>query len=170
MKYFHKFINDFNFKRVKFEINAKEIYRRESSRLQVIAMSSVNDIALCFSSINASFLTFVSGFKSMIQYFSEQEELLEKQIDILLSDLSQETTRRSLNRKRVWVKDKNLGFWEKICVDMTGHDFRENFRVNRTTFKQILDLVGDKIKTQDTQLRKAIATDKKLAIALKVNL
>ena len=51
---------------------------------------------------------------------------------------------------------------------MTEKMFKENMRVDRKTFNYILSVVGPDMVTQDTYMRKALAVDKKLAMALTV--
>ena len=49
---------------------------------------------------------------------------------------------------------------------MTDKQFKDNFRIHRATFKQILENVEPYLKKQDTKLRRSIPADKRLACAL----
>lgn len=64
---------------------------------------------------------------------------------------------------------KNPGFWEEVVPTLTDKQFKDHFRVNRSTFNTILSYVKEHMQTLDTNFKQAVAVDKKVAIALTVS-
>lgn len=72
----------------------------------------------------------------------------------------------NVSTRAMWSYPKSSDWWSSIVPNMTEKQFKENFRVQRSTFKQILDQVEPFLRRQDTLLRSAIPTDKRVACAL----
>ena len=66
----------------------------------------------------------------------------------------------------MWAYSKSGSWWLQIVPDMNDKQFKDNFRIQRSTFKAILDQVDPYLKKQDTTLRSAISAEKRLACAL----
>lgn len=79
----------------------------------------------------------------------------------MLSDQS-----NSAGPKATWSYPKSGDWWSSIVRDMTDKQFKDNFRVQRSTVQQILDQVGPHLQRQDTTFRPAIPIDKRIACAL----
>lgn len=76
-----------------------------------------------------------------------------------------DTTRNDSTRS-IWSYSKSGYWWSDIVPSMTDKQFKDNFRIHRATFKQILENVEPYLKKQDTKLRRSIPADKRLACAL----
>ncbi|CAF0853809.1 unnamed protein product [Rotaria sordida] len=68
--------------------------------------------------------------------------------------------------RTIWSYSKSGYWWSNIVPMMNDKQFKNNFRIQRSTFKEILDQVGPYLKKKDTVLRPAIPVDKRLACAL----
>ncbi|CAF1234105.1 unnamed protein product [Adineta ricciae] len=75
---------------------------------------------------------------------------------------------QSLNthRRAVWSYPKSGEWWSDIVPNMTEKQFKDNFRIQRSTFAQLVDRIGKYVKKEDTVLRLAIPVDKRIACAL----
>ena len=77
-------------------------------------------------------------------------------IAIVTSNLASERT--------VWTVTRSSRWWEDVvCGSFTSEQWLENFRMSRSTFQYLCDKVRSMI---DTRLRKAVPTDKRVAITL----
>lgn len=56
-------------------------------------------------------------------------------------------------------------FWEIDCVAHDDAFFKSNFRITRTSFNKLLNLLSG-LEKEDSKWRKAIPIDKRVAIAL----
>jgi len=79
--------------------------------------------------------------------------------------------RRELNRRnvirRTWSWHRPQLFFNDLLVgSLPEHMWREHFRVNRTTFQRICQIVGPDLSKRDTMLRQAIPLEKRVAVAL----
>jgi len=72
----------------------------------------------------------------------------------------------NLNRRCVWSFMKNSRWWSEIVPSMTDQRFKENFRLNRTTFYELVREIGPHLQKNDTIFRPAVPVDKKVACAL----
>ncbi|CAF3863201.1 unnamed protein product [Rotaria sordida] len=68
--------------------------------------------------------------------------------------------------RTIWSYSKSGYWWSNIVPMMNDKQFKNNFRIQRSTFKEILHQVGPYLKKKDTVLRPAIPVDKRLACAL----
>nr|ACD54739.1 PIF/Harbinger-like protein [Adineta vaga] len=72
----------------------------------------------------------------------------------------------SLNVRSTWVYKKNGQWWSEIVPRMSDHQFKENFRVERTTYACLIDKIGPYLEKLETNYRATIPVDKRIAIAL----
>lgn len=72
----------------------------------------------------------------------------------------------SVHQHAVWSYPKSGEWWSQIVVNMTDKQFKDNFRIQRSTFKELVDQIGIFLKKEDTVLRIAIPVDKRVACAL----
>ena len=80
-------------------------------------------------------------------------------IAIVTSNLASERT--------VWTVTRSSRWWEDVvCGSFTSEQWLENFRMSRSTFQYLCDKVRSMIEREDTRLRKAVPTDKRVAITL----
>ncbi len=68
------------------------------------------------------------------------------------------------NRK-LWVKKRRSLFWGRVPL-FPEDEWRENFRMNKETFYRLVDLLRPRIAKSDTNYRKAVPADKRLAITI----
>ncbi|CAF3340251.1 unnamed protein product [Rotaria sp. Silwood2] len=75
---------------------------------------------------------------------------------------------QSLNNytRTTWTYLKSGYWWLNIVPNMNDKQFKDNFRIQRNTFKQLLHQIEPYLKKQDTVLRSAVPVDKRLACAL----
>lgn len=70
------------------------------------------------------------------------------------------------NPRSVWSLKKNDEWWSTIVPTMNDRQFKENFRLQRTTFTQLIQQVGPHLRRADTVFRRAIPIEKRIACAL----
>lgn len=68
--------------------------------------------------------------------------------------------------RTTWSYPKNGYWWSNIVPLMNQKQFKDNFRVNRSTFQHILEQIEPYLKKKDTVLRQAIPIEKRLGCAL----
>ena len=62
---------------------------------------------------------------------------------------------------------RSSSWWEYIVLEtFTPTDWFENFRVSRQTFQYLCQKLGPLIRCQNTQLRKCVSVEKRVAITL----
>ena len=67
----------------------------------------------------------------------------------------------------VWTLTRSSEWWEDVvCKSFTSEQWLENFRMSKGTFQYLCDKVRSMIEREDTRLRKAIPTEKRVAITL----
>ncbi|XP_012161742.1 protein ALP1-like [Ceratitis capitata] len=65
----------------------------------------------------------------------------------------------------IWRKERTSLFWEKECQECSDLDFKNIFRLERRSFFELCDILKG-IGKEDTNYRKAITLEKRIAIAL----
>ena len=76
--------------------------------------------------------------------------------------------RRKFRKKKIaWVLERPQ-FWFKHMVlsHYENNIWREHFRISRQTFRFVCDLVRPHLARQDTNMRRAIPVEKRVAVAL----
>ena len=68
--------------------------------------------------------------------------------------------------RTIWVRDRSSHWWDGIASSFTPHDWLENFRMSQTTFTYLCSKLKSSIGKQDTAMRRAIPTDKCVALTL----
>ena len=81
----------------------------------------------------------------------------------------------SKRRRKIWVKNwikkRSIhGAYHQLmkelsCLDVSG--YRNFVRMDSTSFETLINMVGPKVKRQDTVMRKAISPGERLAITLR---
>ena len=69
-------------------------------------------------------------------------------------------------RRQVWSFQKNEKWWEEIVPAMTPKQFKENFRVERSTFLILVEQMGPHLRKINTNFRCSISIEKKICCAL----
>ena len=65
------------------------------------------------------------------------------------------------------MKERNNDWWEQVVQStFTEQDWLDNFRMSQSTFNYVCDELRSTIEKQDTIMRKAVSTEKRVAIAL----
>jgi hypothetical protein len=72
----------------------------------------------------------------------------------------------NINCRCVWSYLKNNRWWTEIVPSMTEQQFKNNFRLNRTTFNELVRQIGPSLQKDDTSFRPAVPVDKRIACAL----
>ena len=72
--------------------------------------------------------------------------------------------------RSVWERDREEFWFENMWENRHNHDMqlqrRLDFRMNGENFEKLVDIVRPRLEKQDTQLRKAIPVEKRVAVAL----
>ena len=66
----------------------------------------------------------------------------------------------------IWSHPKSNRWWVDIVPGMTNKQFKENFRVERSTFMELLQQIGPHLQKNNTALRVAIPVEKRIAASL----
>jgi hypothetical protein len=72
----------------------------------------------------------------------------------------------SVTRRSVWCLKKNGRWWTQVVPVMTNRQFKENFRIERSTFSSLLQQLRPYLEKSDTNYRSAVPVDKRIACAL----
>ena len=67
--------------------------------------------------------------------------------------------------RRFWTLTRSR-HWFDMALTFSDKEWRDNFRLSKETFLFIISMVGDSVKRKDTKLRKAISSQKRIAITL----
>ena len=69
--------------------------------------------------------------------------------------------------RMIWAKERSTTWWEQVVNStFTEQDWLENFRMSRTTFLYLCDELRSGIEKQNTVMRRAVSTEKRVAITL----
>ncbi|KAM7427891.1 hypothetical protein ABFA07_021040 [Porites harrisoni] len=75
--------------------------------------------------------------------------------------------RKFRKRKIAWVLERPQFWFEHMVLSHYENNiWREHFRISRQTFRFVCDLVRPHLARQDTNMRKAIPVEKRVAVAL----
>ena len=75
--------------------------------------------------------------------------------------------RRIRRAKRAWCFPRNQFWFETLLSGSFVEEWwKENFRISRNTFRFIVRLVGPDLAKEDTNMRKALPVEKRIAVAL----
>ena len=72
----------------------------------------------------------------------------------------------NINRRWIWSYMKDSRWWSEIVPSMTEQQFKENFRLNRTTFYELVRQIGQHLRKESTTFRVAVPVEKNVACAL----
>ena len=71
------------------------------------------------------------------------------------------------SERAVWTLQRSSHWWEDVvCGSFSSEQWLENFRMSRSTFQYLCDELRSMIEREDTRLRKAVPTDKRVALTL----
>lgn len=68
--------------------------------------------------------------------------------------------------KSVWVKPKSKEWFDMVVPSWSDEEFRQNFRVRRSTFQLLADELKPFIQKEDTNMRKCVTVNMRLAVTL----
>ena len=69
--------------------------------------------------------------------------------------------------RMIWSKERSDNWWqETVNRTFQDKDWVENFRMSKATFTYICNTIKETIEKEDTNMRKACAVEKRVAIAL----
>ncbi|KAH9373466.1 hypothetical protein HPB48_009511 [Haemaphysalis longicornis] len=104
-----------------------------------------------------------------------QQQHLQAEIEEIDEELRQTAKRRKLRmaaimrlcsrERRVWSYHRSGSWYDTTLPNLPDSAFRENFRVSSTTFTYIVNAC-ECMRRQDTNMRRAIPLDKRVAIGL----
>ena len=73
-------------------------------------------------------------------------------------------------QRSVWAFEREEKWFQNLYENVLNPEYEKywkmNFRVSGETFLKIIDLVRDRMEKRDTNFRKAIPLEKRVAIAL----
>ena len=68
--------------------------------------------------------------------------------------------------RRIWSRPRSRSWWTDIVPGLSDYEWKENFRLNKATFKFLTDKLREKLQKTDTTFRKALPFDLKIAATL----
>ena len=69
--------------------------------------------------------------------------------------------------RSLWCKERSSHWWEHIVHrSFTAHDWNENFRMSHATFLYVCNQLRPFIEKSDTQMRKCIPPERRVAVTL----
>ena len=93
--------------------------------------------------------------------FMQQRTLL---ITLLVNTAFNEQDRQI--PRQVWTRPRTSAVWEEMLHSLTDSQWREHFRMTRTTFVWLCNKLRPYISRQDTRLRKCVEVEKRVALTL----
>ncbi len=72
----------------------------------------------------------------------------------------------SINLRSTWCLKKNGEWWTQVVPLMSDQHFKENFRIERSTFKSLMKEIGCYLEKLKTNYRSPISIEKRIACAL----
>ena len=71
------------------------------------------------------------------------------------------------SERAVWTLQRSSHWWEDVvCGSFSSEQWLENFRMSRSTFQYLCDELRSMTEREDTRLRKAVPTEKRVALTL----
>ena len=71
------------------------------------------------------------------------------------------------NERVLWTMARSSHWWEEVvCGSFSSEQWLENFRMSRTTFHYLCAELRSMIEREDTRLRKAVPTEKRVALTM----
>ncbi|KAH0895722.1 hypothetical protein HID58_045290 [Brassica napus] len=82
--------------------------------------------------------------------------------------ISDVTGSEPVQQRRLWVKDRSRAWWEEECsrFDYPEADFKNAFRMSKSTFNLICDELNAAVAKEDTALRNAIPVRQRVAVCV----
>ena len=69
--------------------------------------------------------------------------------------------------RTVWTKERSSHWWEHVVKStFTPQDWLENFRMSQCTFMYLFNELRSSIERSDTEMRRAVPTDVRVALTL----
>ena len=68
--------------------------------------------------------------------------------------------------RKVWTLPRSSQQFDMAVTEFSDKEWRENFRLSKETFMYAVSMVGENVSRKDTKLRKAVSTQKRIAIAV----
>ena len=69
--------------------------------------------------------------------------------------------------RTIWIKERSSHWWEYVVKStFTPEDWLQNFRMSQCTFMYLCDEVRSSIEKSDTDMRRAVPTDMRVALTL----
>ncbi|CAF1487329.1 unnamed protein product [Rotaria sordida] len=91
---------------------------------------------------------------------------LNRKNQLILSTLLLFHSTPFITNRSIWCFKKSGRWWSEIVPLMSNQQFKENFRIERSTFSSLLQQIRPHIEKLDTNYRAAIPIEKRLACAL----
>ncbi|XP_049522130.1 uncharacterized protein LOC125944811 [Dermacentor silvarum] len=68
--------------------------------------------------------------------------------------------------RQVWAYPRCARWFEETLPNLGGQNFRQSFRVSKTTFKYLVDVCRPVMQRQTTNMREMVSLEKRVAVAL----
>uniref|UniRef100_A0A672HMP7 Protein ANTAGONIST OF LIKE HETEROCHROMATIN PROTEIN 1-like n=2 Tax=Salarias fasciatus TaxID=181472 RepID=A0A672HMP7_SALFA len=69
-------------------------------------------------------------------------------------------------KRKLWTHARCHAWWQHACDTWTERDWLLNFRMRRTTFRHLCELLRPKLTRQDTRYRRAVPVELRVAVCL----
>ena len=109
-------------------------------------------------------LTLMKQKRSRRRREFDRRQAIERLVFVMLMSVSC----LNLSQERMlWTKERSSHWWEHVVKStFTQNDWIENFRMSQCTFSYLCDELRSSIEKNDTEMRKAIPTDMRVALTL----
>ncbi|KAM3849596.1 uncharacterized protein ACN63O_002484 [Diretmus argenteus] len=94
------------------------------------------------------------------RFLRRQQETREA-FEALLANYSSRSTRRT-----VWIQQRCDVWWEHVFTTWADYDWQLNFRMRKTTFQQLCDILRPHIQRQSTTFRRPVPVEQRVAICI----
>ena len=106
----------------------------------------------------------VDRLRRMRMFYEEQSR--QRMMFVMLLSMAAATTSLTACRS-LWAKERSTHWWDTIVNGtFSDADWLENFRMSRQTFAYLCNELRPRLSRSDTNLRKAIAVEHRVAIAI----
>ncbi|CAF3447675.1 unnamed protein product, partial [Rotaria sp. Silwood2] len=104
-----------------------------------------------------------SQCQQLLHKYRRNLNILNQLIITLLSHLDNSL---QINCRAVWCLNRNTTWWNDVVPHMTDKEFKSNFRLERSTYSDLLQQISPYLQKSNTKFRRSIPVNKMVCCAL----
>ncbi|XP_028290540.1 protein ALP1-like [Gouania willdenowi] len=96
-----------------------------------------------------------------VQRFLRRQQETRRAFEALMANYNSPPAKRT-----VWIQHRSSMWWEHVTTNWTDYEFQLNFRMRKTTFRQLCDILKPHLSRQLTTFRKPLPVEQRVAICI----